>query len=290
MTKKVLVTGANGQLGKSIFKCSSDYKNLEFTFVTRDDLDLSHLATIDSYFQNKVFDIVINCAAYTAVDKAESEPDLANKINYHAVKKIGQICKDKNIILIQISTDYVFNGRNYKPYLETDETDPQNVYGDTKLKGENVLQEINPKGMIFRASWLYSEYGNNFVSTILRLGKEKGEVNVISDQIGTPTCASDLAEAILNVISASNFEAKSMMSNIYHYSNEGSASWCDFAKAIFEISGLECKVNPIKTVDYKAAAKRPYYSILNKDKARKEYGMKFSYWRDSLALCIRKIH
>jgi len=287
MPKKVLVTGANGQMGQSISKYASNYEGLDFVYVTRKELDLSNLESIDSFFQKNDFDIVINCAAYTAVDKAESEPELADIVNHLAVKKIGQICKDRNIILVHISTDYVFNGRNFKPYIDTDTTDPQNVYGKTKLRGEVVLQEINPSGMIFRTSWLYSEYGNNFVKTMLRLGEEKDEVSVISDQVGTPTYASDLAIAILNIISPPAFKAQNISSNIYHFSNEGIVSWYDFAKAIFEISNLGCKVNAIETVDYKTAAKRPYYSALSKNKAKKIDGIKLSYWKDSLVLCIQ---
>lgn len=289
MTKAVLVTGANGQLGQSINSLIAEYSDIEFTFVTRQDLDLSQLSSIDKYFQGKSFDVIVNCAAHTAVDKAEEESELADKINHLAVKNLAEICKKKDICLVHISTDYVFNGENFKPYVETDVTDPQSVYGKTKLDGENALQNINPNGIIIRTSWVYSEFGNNFVKTMLRLGKERDSLNVIFDQIGSPTYASDLAKAILEIISTSGFEKLLVNSSIYHFSNEGVASWYDFAKAIFELSKTSCELHPIETKDYPTPAKRPHYSLLNKAKIKKDFDVSIPYWEDSLKTCLAEI-
>lgn len=289
MTKKVLITGASGQLGQSLYAISDNYEDIVFTYVTRKDLDLSEPDSIAAYFLDKEFNVVINCAAYTAVDKAESEPELANQLNFLAVKQIAEICKAENISLIHISTDYVFNGHSYRPYVETDSTDPKNVYGETKLKGEQALQEINPNGMIIRTSWVYSEFGNNFVKTMCRLGKVRDELNVIFDQVGSPTYAGDLAKAILHIIEHSDFKHQEANSNIYHFSNEGVASWYDFSNAIFELGNVECKTKSIETKDYPTPAKRPFYSLLNKDKIKKSFNMDVPYWRDSLKVCLKRL-
>lgn len=289
MSKKILVTGANGQLGRSILKFVPDYNELDFTFVTRKELDLSRTESIDDYFRDKEFDVVINCAAYTAVDKAEEEPELANQVNHLAVKQLAQICKKNDISLIHISTDYVFDGQNYKPYIETDDTNPKNIYGKTKLAGERALQEINPNGIIIRTSWVYSEFGDNFVKTMLRIGKERKSLNVIFDQVGTPTYAGDLAETILNIITHSKFKKQEVRSNVYHYSNEGVASWYDFAIAIFELRNIECEVIAIETKDYPTAAERPQYSLLNKRKIKNNFKLKIPYWKDSLVVTMRAL-
>jgi dTDP-4-dehydrorhamnose reductase len=289
MSKRVLVTGASGQLGQSFFTISQNYKDIAFTFVTRKEVDLSEPDSIADYFLDKEFDIVINCAAHTAVDKAESESELANKLNFLAVKQIAEICKAKDMALIHISTDYVFNGNSYRPYVETDSTDPKNVYGETKLKGEQALQDINPNGMIIRTSWVYSEFGNNFVKTMRRLGKERDELSVIFDQVGSPTYAGDLAIAILHIVEHSDFEHQKANSNIYHFSNEGVASWYDFAKAIFELDNIKCKTRPIETKDYPTPAKRPSYSLLSKAKIKNTFNVAIPYWRDSLKICLKKL-
>jgi len=289
MTKSILVTGTNGQLGQSIKRLADDYENFDFTFVKREELDLSELSSFDSYFQDKSFDVIINCAAHTAVDKAEEESELADVVNHLAVERLAEICKTRNTFLIHVSTDYVFNGRNFKPYVETDITDPQSVYGRTKLAGEKALQAINPNGIIIRTSWVYSEVGNNFVKTMLRLGKERDSLNVIFDQIGSPTYAGDLAKAILEIISTCAIDEQPVKSNIYHFSNEGSASWYDFARAIFEISNTRCEVFPIETKDYPTPAKRPHYSLLNKTKIKQGFGISIPYWKDSLKTCLTAI-
>ena len=228
---------------------------------------------------------VINCAAYTLVDQAENELELADQINHVAVAKLGEICKRKDIKLIHISTDYVFNGSKNTPYQESDPVDPLSVYGKTKLKGEQALENISPKGAIIRTSWVYSEFDQNFVKTMLRVGAERNKLSVIFDQIGTPTYATDLADAILKMIDSNKLNDL----EIYHYANEGVCSWYDFAKAIFEIKALPCNVTPIETKEYHVPAKRPQYSVLNKNKFKKTFGVQVPYWRDSLKKCLQNL-
>jgi len=279
----ILVTGQNGQLGQSLAKIAKDYPQFDFIFLGREQLDLSQPATLANALENIAFDIIINCAAYTAVDKAESEPELADAINHLAVEQLAQICNQRRATLIHISTDYVFDGKNYNPYIEPDPVDPQGVYGITKLKGEQAMQAVNPKGAIIRTSWVYSEFGNNFVKTMLRLGAERDSLNVIYDQVGSPTYATDLAQAILALLSQPE---QLNQTQVYHYSNEGVCSWYDFAKAIFEMSGTRCKVNPIETKDYPTPAKRPHYSLMNKAKIKQDYLITIPYWRDSLKIAL----
>lgn len=288
MPKQVLVTGAKGQLGRSIKKLVTDdkvFSEFAFKFVGRDELDLSSFISIDKYFADKSFDYIINCAAYTAVDKAQTEQELADQINHLAVKQLAEIAKIRNIIFIHISTDYVFDGCNFRPYIESDTTNPQNIYGSSKLKGEKALSEVTPYGCILRTSWVYSEFGNNFVNTILRLGEDKNEVRVVFDQVGNPTYATDLARVILFLIqqpmeSLSTFE-------IYHFSNEGVCSWYDFASTIFELNGTQCIVIPIETQHYPTPAKRPHFSVMNKTKIRVNFDIEIPYWRDSLSACLK---
>lgn len=286
MLKKTLVTGKDGQLGQSLSALKEKYPFLDMTFVGRNELDLSSATSINKYFKERAFDVIINCAAYTAVDKAESETGQANKINHLAVKQLAEIAKQQECVLIHISTDYVFNGQNYKPYIETDESDPQSVYGDTKLKGELAIKAINPRGCIIRTSWVYSEFGNNFVKTMQRLGSERNLLNVIFDQIGTPTYAGDLANAILKIVSS---DTPDVENETYHFSNEGVCSWYDFAKAIFEESDVECAVNPIETKDYPTPAVRPHYSLMNKSKIKADFDLTIPYWKESLKLCIQRL-
>ena len=288
-SKRVLVTGKNGQLGQSLKHLSTSYPHLTFDFVARDDLDLSNTKSIEVYFANYEYDVIINCAAYTAVDKAESEPGLADQINHLAVKQLAEIAKQQNAVLIHISTDYVFNGQNYKPYIESDITNPQSIYGKTKLKGEQAFLEVNPKGCIIRTSWVYSEFGNNFVKTMQRLGKERDSLNVIFDQIGSPTYAGDLAKAILAIIESDKVKALESQNKVFHFSNEGACSWYDFAKTIFELSGIQCEVSPIETKDYPTPAIRPHYSLLNKAKIKQTFDLKIPYWKDTLQTCIKRL-
>jgi dTDP-4-dehydrorhamnose reductase len=287
--KTILVIGANGQLGQSIKAIQSNYQDYQITFITRKACDLSSTESINHFFSNQQFEVIINCAAYTAVDKAESDTELASLINESAVETLAKIAKKQGAILIHISTDYVFNGENFKPYLETDATCPQSVYGKTKLKGEHAIQAINPLGLIIRTSWVYSEYGNNFLKTMLKLGQERDELGVIFDQIGTPTYASDLAKAILDIVSASSLKQQHSDFRLFHYSNEGVCSWYDFAKAIFELSSINCHLNAIETKDYPTAAKRPHYSLLNKTKIKQNFNLKIPYWKDALQQCLNNL-
>ena len=281
MSHKVLVTGRNGQLGQCLQDLDADYPGLEMTFLSQQDLDLNDINAIDNYLSNHAYNVIVNCAAYTAVDQAEDEPEQAEQINHHAVKALAEAAKQQNAKLIHISTDYVFNGRNYKPYIATDPVDPINVYGATKLRGEQAIQAINPAALIIRTSWVFSEYRHNFVKTMLRLGQEKDFLKVIDDQIGSPTYAGDLAKAICQIISHSKFQQLTS-TNIYHFTNEGVTSWYDFAKAIFDISGIGCPVYPIASEDYPMKAPRPYYSVLNNMAIKDEFGISIAYWRNKI--------
>jgi dTDP-4-dehydrorhamnose reductase len=286
----ILVTGRSGQLGQSLKSIANQYHDYVFTFADRADLDLSNEHAIHVYFQQHHVDLIINCAAYTAVDKAESEPTLADQINHLAVKQLAEIAKHQNTKFIHLSTDYVFNGQQYRPYIETDEVEPRSVYGQTKLKGEQALLAALPiNGLIIRTSWVYSEYGNNFVKTMLRLGQERDSLNVIFDQVGTPTYAHDLAEAIMAIVNTKTFNTAEFASELYHYSNEGVCSWYDFAKTIFELSKIDCKVSPIETKDYPTPAIRPHYSLLNKAKIKQQYAITIPYWKDSLHTCLSQL-
>ncbi len=279
----ILVTGSNGQLGSEIKELSSSYA-YNFFFTDRDTLDISNEQDIKNFVASNNINTIINCAAYTAVDKAEEDEVNANKINHLAVKYIAQIAKDKNIKLIHISTDYVFDGKNYKPYSEDDTTNPNGIYGKTKLDGEKAMISINPlNSIIIRTSWVYSSFGANFVKTMLKLGKEKEQLGVIFDQVGTPTYARDLAKAILDILPS----VKNENVSIYNYSNEGVLSWYDFAKEIMRMAKLECKVNPIETKEYPTPATRPHYSLLNKSKIKEEFGIIVPYYKDSLDECLR---
>ena len=292
---RVLVTGKNGQLGKSIYKVvnrdsNHNAQDNEFIFVGREELDLSSQDSIDNYFDNNYFDIIINCAAYTAVDKAEEEQELANQINHLAVKQLAKIAKAQQAKLIHISTDYVFDGESDKPYTEADATNPINVYGKTKLAGEQVIQETMPNSaIIIRTSWTYSEYGNNFVNTMIRLGKERDELNVVSDQIGSPTYATDLAEVILKIIDDKAYQDKGQSTEVYHYSNEGEISWYRFTEEIFKITKIDCKVNPITTEQYPTPAKRPKNTFMNKDKITEAFSVSIPDWKESLTKACKFI-
>ena len=283
MAKRILVTGANGQLGSElqyiIKNQKSNIENHDFYFTDRTTLDITDKDAIEDFCTQNNIKIIINCAAYTAVDKAESDETMAYAINHKAVETLAHIAKAKNIALVQISTDYVFDGSNFKPYVENDVTNPQSVYGASKLAGEEAIFSINPSNsVIIRTSWVYSSFGNNFVKTMLRLGKERDTLGVIFDQVGTPTYARDLAAAILAIVpQLDNREAE-----VYHYSNEGVCSWYDFAKAIFEMKQIDCKVDAIETKAYPTPATRPHYSLLNKAKIKEAYSITIPYWRDAL--------
>ena len=281
----ILVTGVNGQLGSEIKDLSFLYPNNTFVFTDVAELDICNHDIVKKIIIKKDIKTIINCAAYTAVDKAEEQFELSNDINNLAVKNFASIAKEYNIKFIHLSTDYVFDGTNHMPYEETDKPNSQSVYGATKLAGENAIKTINPNNtIIIRTSWVYSNYGNNFVKTMLRLSKEKNELGVIVDQIGTPTYARDLAKTILEILPKINNKNV----ELFHYSNEGVCSWYDFAIAIFQITGTNVKVNPIKTLQYPTPAKRPFYSILNKNKIKNKFKIEIPNWRDSLINCLKK--
>lgn len=281
----ILVTGSNGQVGSEIKELSSNY-NYNFFFTTRDDIDITSKDSIKEFCQTNSINVIINCAAYTAVDKAQSDIENADLVNRKAVKKLSIVSKELNIKLIHISTDYVFDGKNFKPYVEEFQTNPQSVYGKTKLDGENELLDINPlNSIIIRTSWVYSYYGNNFVKTMLRLGKEKEELGVIFDQVGTPTYSKDLAITILDIIP----QIDNQKVEIYNYSNEGVLSWYDFAKEIMKMAKLNCKINPIETYQYPTPAKRPHFSLLNKSKIKSKFNLEIPYWKDGLDDCLKRL-
>ena len=285
---KILVTGKNGQLGKSIHTIVTNNEQTdEFVFVGREGLDLSSTNSITDYFNHNNFDIIINCAAHTAVDKAEEEAVLANQINHLAVAQLALIAKTQQAKLIHVSTDYVFDGESDKPYTEADVTNPINIYGKTKLAGEQTLKEIMPTdAIIIRTSWVYSEHGNNFVKTMLRLGKQRDELSVVGDQIGSPTYATDLANAILKIIQNKAFKEVEQETQVYHYSNAGEISWYEFAKEIFELADIQCSVSPITTAQYPTPAKRPKNTLMNKDKIAKTFSVNIADWKESLNTCM----
>ena len=284
-TYNILVTGSMGQLGSEIKEFSSNY-NYNFFFTTRDDIDITSKESIKEFCQTNSINVIINCAAYTAVDKAQSDNENADLVNRKAVKKLSIVAKELNIKLIHISTDYVFDGKNFKPYVEEFQTNPQSVYGKTKLDGENEMRDINPlNSIIIRTSWVYSYYGNNFVKTMLKLGREKEELSLIFDQVGTPTYAAHLAKTILDIVP----QIENSKVEIYNYSNEGVLSWYDFAKEIMKMAKLNCKINPIETYQYPTPAKRPHFSLLNKSKIKSKFNLEIPYWKDGLDDCLKRL-
>ena len=288
---KILVTGSNGQLGSEIRDLKNEYDKLEFIFTDLVDLDICNIQSLYNFIIDNKINTVINCAAYTSVDKAEENKEIAEQVNSIGVSNIVKVLEEVNGKLIHISTDYVFDGNQNKPYKESDSVCPIGVYGKTKRLGEVAVINSNIDGIVIRTSWLYSSHGNNFVKTILKLAKEKESLKIIDDQVGTPTCASNLAKICLDILlhSNSHLEKISKKGNIYHYSNEGVASWYDFAISVLELGGLKCKVIPIQTKDYPTLAKRPKYSVLNKTKIKEDFKIVIPYWRDSLKNCIIKI-
>jgi dTDP-4-dehydrorhamnose reductase len=282
MSQKILVTGANGQLGKAFRLIADQYPGFQFLFLSREDLAIHHFELVRNFFRSFKPDFCINCAAYTDVDKAESEKDLAFLVNAESAGVLAAVCKENHTRFIHISTDYVFSGNAREPYKEDDQTDPQTVYGASKREGEILALKYNPQTMIFRTSWLYSVHGKNFVKTMIRLMNEKTSIRVVNDQWGSPTYAADLAKCIMDIISAGKFEP-----GIYHYSNEGNINWFQFAEAIKEITGSECSLSPIPASDYPAPAKRPAYSVMSKDKLKKVFNIEPEPWKKSLQTCIR---
>ena len=279
----VLVTGADGQVGSEIrHLAETGAFGGAFHFTDREILDITDPDAIEAFLRKHPIGTIVNCAAYTAVDRAESQPEQADAVNHLAVAHLAAAARRHGIRLLHLSTDYVFDGTNHRPYTEEDPAAPRSVYGATKLRGEEAMRQIAPpNSLIVRTSWVYSGFGANFVKTMLRLGRERDELGVVADQIGAPTYARDLAATILGML---NVECSMLDEEvgIYHYSNEGVASWYDFAKAIFEIANIDCKVNPIGTEAYPTPAPRPHYSVLDKRKIKERFGIEIPHWRESL--------
>ncbi len=282
MNKKILVTGANGQLGSELKVLSTDYSQFEWVFADRSVLDLSDLGSISNVLDSFQPQIIINCAAYTAVDKAETETDLADVLNHQAVAVLAQWTQSNSSQLIHVSTDYVFDGNSSVALTEEAPTAPINVYGQTKLAGEQACMRENPNAIVIRTSWVYSHFGNNFVKTMQKLMQERDSLNVVNDQIGSPTYAADLAKAIITIITHPHWQA-----GIYNFSNEGEISWYEFALAIQEVGGFNCAVSGIPSSDYPTPAKRPSYSLLDKSKIATTFGVVVPGYRESLERCMK---
>ena len=285
--KSILITGANGQLGHCLRDLATEYQDkYRFFYTDVAELDITDATAIDKFVVDNQIDIIINAAAYTAVDKAEDDEENAYRINCTAVANLAKAAKKHDLSLLHISTDYVFSGDASKPHEETDTPAPKSVYGSTKLAGEQAIQESGCRAVIIRTSWLYSEYGNNFVKTMLRLGAERESLRVVCDQIGGPTYAGDLARVIFCLLEK---ESELSGTEFYHFANEGVCSWFDFSKAIMEMGGLTCRVEAIPSSDYPAKARRPASSVFNLGKVKAATGMNIPYWRDSLILTINKL-
>ena len=280
----ILITGCNGQLGNEIQLLQAQYAQHTWFNTDVNELDITDKAAIERFVETNEIDGIVNCAAYTAVDKAESDPQLARKLNADAPAFLAEAVAKRGGWMVQVSTDYVFNGTKHTPYVETDEPCPNSVYGQTKLEGEQAVSKLCPNAMIIRTAWLYSEFGNNFVKTMIRLGREREQLGVIFDQVGTPTYAHDLATAIMTAID------KGIKPGVYHFSNEGVTSWYDFTKSIHRLSGINtCQVSPLHTAEYPTPACRPAYSVLDKTKIKAAYGIEIPHWEESLAKCIAKL-
>ena len=284
MNRKLLITGAYGQLGREMRNALSELEGrCDALYTDVDTLDITDAKAVDSLIASNNVGMIVNCAAYTAVDRAEDEPELCRKINVDAVANLAMAARAHGAKVVHISTDYVFDGTGCRPYTETDATCPQSVYGSTKLEGERQLTRILPQdSVIVRTSWLYSPYGKNFVKTMIALGQSRPALSVVCDQMGTPTAAADLAAAIVTLLKAGEWKA-----GIYHFSNEGAISWYDFTMAIHRLAGITgCDVSPIRTDQYPTRARRPSYSVLDKSKIKSELGLRIPYWEESLARCI----
>ena len=282
--KNVLITGSNGQLGNEMRVLSEENKEYTYFFTDVAELDICNEQAVMDFVKANDINVIVNCAAYTAVDKAEENVELCTKLNADAVGYLAKAAEANGAEFVQISTDYVFDGTAHIPYQETEHTCPNSVYGSTKLAGEQNALTLCSRSMVIRTAWLYSTFGNNFVKTMIRLGKERDTLGVIFDQIGTPTYARDLARAIFVAI------RQGVVPGVYHFSNEGVCSWYDFTKAIHRIAGItDCKVNPLHTEEYPTPAKRPHYSVLDKTKIKNTYQIEIPYWEDSLKECISQL-
>ncbi len=279
----ILVTGSSGQLGKTLQDLAPLFGQFTFQFTDKEDLDVTSPENIKSYLKNNPYDCLINCAGYTSVDGAEDDATVASLLNARAAGFLAEATAKKGALMIHISTDYVFDGKKSKPYTEGDSANPRSTYGKTKLDGEIEVIFNAKRAIIIRTSWLYSKYGQNFVKTIREKARSENELKVVIDQVGTPTCAEDLATAILQMIPGI---PNRIRGEIYNFSNEGVASWYDVAKAIIEMEQIKCKVNPVLTKDIGSRAERPHYSVLDKSRIKKEFGLQIPYWRDSLKRCL----
>ena len=284
--KKILITGSQGQLGNSVKKLENFYPDSMFVYTDVDDLDISNWEKVEGFIKNAGITDIINCAAYTAVDKAEEEYDLAYKINATGPENLAKASKENNCLFVHISTDYVFDGKAHQPYVETDLAQAPSAYGKTKLEGEKLVMQEAQGAVIIRTSWLYSEFGHNFLKTMIKYGEERDELKVVFDQIGTPTYAGDLAVAILSIIHSSEKEKENQ---IYHFSNEGVISWFDFAQEIMEEAKIDCKISPILSKEYPLPAPRPFYSVLDKTKIKKDFNLEIPYWKDGMQRCMKEL-
>lgn len=280
----ILVTGANGQLGKELKQLETAFPDFKFIFLSREDLPIHHFELVRNFFKGYQPQYLVNCAAYTAVDRAESEKEIAFQVNGESVGVLAAICKEYQTRFIHISTDYVFDGNAKLPYTPESPTHPQSVYGASKLQGEEQAALYNPESLVIRTSWVFSEFGKNFVKTIFRLLSEREDLYVVNDQLGSPTYAADLARAILDIIASGKW-----VPGIYHYCNEGATSWYDFAVAIREFTGSNCRIHPVSTAQYPTPAKRPAYSVLDTSKIRETYSIHPRNWKDSLAACLSRL-
>jgi len=277
----ILITGSHGQLGNEMQQAAKRFPAFQYIYTDVEELDICDKNALNAFVKDNNVNIIVNCAAFTAVDKAEDDVELCYKINRDAVRNIGEVAQDNNVKVVHVSTDYVFDGTNYLPYTEDMPVCPATVYGKSKLEGEQALLESCDQAVILRTSWLYSSFGNNFVKTMIKLGTERDSLNVIYDQIGTPTYAADLAGTILTLLSHETF-----VPGIYHFSDEGVCSWYDFTKSIHRIASITCDVRPIETKDYPARTPRPNYSVLNKAKIKSTYSINIPHWEESLEKCI----
>ena len=282
--KIILITGSQGQLGSEFHKISSSFPQYQFIFSDRKTLDITDEQAVNDFFSKNKITVCVNCAAYTAVDKAEQEKELAEKVNTTAVGYLAKACKDHYVQFMHISTDYVFNGKATRPYLSTDQTNPVNFYGSAKLSGEQMAIALNDKTIIIRTAWVYSSFGNNFVKTMMRLMKDRESIGVVNDQLGSPTYAGDLAEAIMHIINQDHF-----IPDVYHYTNEGITTWYNFAKEIAMLIKTKCVVNPISTEQFPTLAARPAYSVLNTEKIQSIFNLQIPNWQDSLQKCLAEI-
>jgi dTDP-4-dehydrorhamnose reductase len=283
----ILVTGANGQVGQELRVLAASYPAFEFVFTSHENMPVNDEAAVQKVFAAHRPAYCINCAAYTAVDKAESEQDLAYQVNAEGARLLAAACKTFNTRFIHISTDYVFNGQSPAPYTEEAPTDPVNLYGASKLKGEQLCLQNDPQAIIIRTAWVYSSFGKNFVKTMMKLMADRPAINVVSDQVGAPTYAADLAKCMMHIIANCQLSIANWIPGLYHYSNQGRISWFEFAVAIKELTGSSCTVNPIPSEQYPTPAKRPAFSLLDTNKIRNTFGCSIPEWRESLKECIK---